>query len=140
MAGEKPTAAMVLAIIGGFFIIIGGLAIFAISSLLSGILGNLTANGTSINIPGVSNILTIYGSIGIAVGVLTIVLGILAYVKTNLHIVAGVLLIIFAIMSAIFAVFGLFIGLLLTLIAGILFLVFKPARGSESTMMQEPSS
>ncbi|HYA70296.1 MAG TPA: zinc ribbon domain-containing protein [Thermoplasmata archaeon] len=111
---EKPTAAAVLSIIGGIFILLGGLAEIAIGSYASsagyGALGGAAAG---------------LGALGLLMGILILVLGILLLSNPGSHVTYGVLIIVFALISLVSFFGGFFIGFLLALIGGILALVFK---------------
>ncbi len=112
---ERPTAAMVLSIIGGVFILIGGLVGVAIGSALAFITFGF-AGGTVV----------LLGAIGTILGILTIVFAILLGMHPGNHTMYGALIVVFSIISWITAFGGFFIGFLLALIGGILALTFKP--------------
>jgi hypothetical protein len=112
---EKPTAAMILSIIGGIFILLGGLLGVAIGSTLGFITFGF-AGGT----------ILLLGAIGTVIGILTVVFGILLSMHTGSHTMYGALIIVFSIVSWITAFGGFFIGFLLALIGGILAITFKP--------------
>ncbi|MGP8078785.1 MAG: DUF6114 domain-containing protein [Thermoplasmata archaeon] len=104
----RPVGAGVLTVIGGFFILVGGLfvaalgVVFAIFGLVSG-----------------------FFLIGLLVGALTLIVGLLMLAVPSGHVVWGVLAIGLAVASVPFALGGLILGFLLTLIGGILALVWK---------------
>jgi hypothetical protein len=107
---ERPIGAAVLTIIGGFFILIGGLIWAVVGALFFAFLGVLAG----------------LFFVGLAIGLLTIVLGGLMIAMPRLHAIWGVLAIVMALLSWPFALGGIFLGFLLALIGGILALLFKP--------------
>ena len=121
MAGEKPTAAMVLSLIGGIFVLIGG----AILAAAGGLLASLAIVG--------GGLVFVFGIVGIVFGILMIVGAIMMYTNPASHTMWGAIVLVLSILSWVFAIGGIFIGFLLGLIGGILALVFKPSMGP--TMM-----
>lgn len=112
---EKPTAAMVLSIIGGVFILLGGLAEIAVGSVISSLtLG--VGGGVVIGL----------GALGLVLGILILVFGILVHSHPEQHTLYGVLIVVFSIVSLVSFVGGFVIGFILALIGGILALTFKP--------------
>ncbi len=134
MANEKPLGAVILAILAGLiFIGTGVLELMAVSIAKS------FSSSPSLNI-SVSGAVTEIGAIGLAIGILTLLMGILAFAKPKHHLLAGILLIIFSLMSFVFNILGgFFIGFLLALIAGILAIVFKPDTSVKHGETQEDS-
>jgi hypothetical protein len=112
---ERPTAAMVLSIIGGIFILLGGILGVAIGSALSFVTFGF-AGGTVL----------LLGAVGLVIGILVVVFGVLLSMHPGNHTMYGALIVVFAIVSWITAFGGFFIGFLLALIGGILALTFKP--------------
>lgn len=112
---EKPTTAMVLSIIGGVFILLGGLAEIAVGSILS-----------SLTLGFAGGSLVIFGALGAVLGILILVFGILVNAHPENHVVYGVLILVFSIVSLTSFFGGFFIGFLLGLIGGILAIVWKP--------------
>ncbi len=116
--GDKPTAAMVLSLIGGIFVIIGGAFIAFVGSLI----GSLNVSGSA----SASTAALGLGVVGIIMGLIMIVGAFMMYSKPTSAKMWGVIVLILAIISWVTAVGGLFIGFLLGLIGGILALTFKP--------------
>ncbi len=117
---EKPTAAFVLSLIGGIFIILGGIGV----AILGAIFNSLSS------IVGFGNFglgVEAFGLLGAVLGLIVIVAGVMLYVKPEQHIVWGAIVVILAIVSIPPTIAGLFIGFILALIGGILGLVFKPS-------------
>ncbi len=112
---KRPTGAMILAIVGGIFILIGGLVLVEIGSIFSSLTFGLVG-GSVIAL----------GAVGALIGILTIVCGVLLNVRPEQHAIFGALILVFAIISWVTAFGGFFLGFLLALIGGILALVFKP--------------
>ena len=118
---EKPTAAFVLSLIGGIFILLGGAFIAAVAGILSGLFAMAGFGDFGLG-------LTMVGVLGILIGLIIIVGGVMMYMKPQQHVVWGVLVLILALVSIPFSVAGGFvIGFILALIGGILGLVFKPS-------------
>ncbi len=119
--GDKPTAAFVLSLIGGIFVILGGALIAFAGSVISGTFGYL-ANGGS-----VGTTVTIFGVVGMLMGLIMIVGGVMMYSKPTSAKMWGVIVLVLSILSWVFAIGGYVIGFILGLIGGILAIVFKPA-------------
>jgi hypothetical protein len=122
---EKPTAAMVLSLIGGIFILLGGLTGVWLGSVISALTFGL-GGGT----------ITILGAIGVIIGILTILFAVMLTMHPENHTMYGALIVVFSIISWITAFGGFFIGFLLALIGGILALTFKP---TVAVMWQQPA-
>ena len=118
---EKPTAAMVLSLIGGIFVILGGAFIAFVGSIVSsfGYLANGGTNG--------GTLVTVFGVVGIIMGVIMVIGGFMMYSKPTSAKMWGIIVLILSILSWFTAVGGLVIGFLLGLIGGILAIVFKSA-------------
>jgi hypothetical protein len=122
---EKPTAAMVLSIIGGIFVILGGAFIAFVGSLFFSIPGTTGTTGPSTT--GIASVVVIVGVIGIIMGLIMIVGGVMMNSNPQSHTMWGVIVLVLSILSWGTAAGGLFIGFLLGLIGGILALTFKPS-------------
>jgi len=110
----RPTAAMVLAIIGGLFILLSGIWLAEVGSILS-----LLTSGLG------GGVLILLGAFGAVLGVLILVLGVLVYIQPQHHVVFGALILLLSIIS-LTSLGGFILGFILALIAGILALVWKP--------------
>jgi len=117
--GDKPTAAMVLSLIGGIFVIIGGAFIAFIGSLIGSL--NVAGSGSA------SSTALALGIVGVIMGLIMVVGAFMMYSKPTSAKMWGVIVLILSIISWVTAAGGLFIGFLLGLIGGILALTFKPA-------------
>jgi hypothetical protein len=112
MAESSPTAAFVLSLIGGFFVILGGILLAILGAIVSFFIGGIGA---------------VFGIAGVFFGVLIIVFAALLHARPAQHVIWGALLVLFALVSFPVSFFGGFIiGFLLTLIGGILAIVWHP--------------
>lgn len=111
---DRPTGAIVLSIIGGVFVLLGGLLATVIGSFVVCFTFGLGGGW-----------ILILGALGLLFGILMIVFGALMYHTTENHTVYGALVLVFSILSIFTAFGGFFIGFLLGLIGGILGLAFK---------------
>lgn len=111
MAENSPTAAFVLSLIGGVFVLLAGLIIAAIGAALTFFIGGIGA---------------LLGVAAIVVGLLIIVFAIMLHSRPEQHVIWGALLIVFSIISLPVSLGGFVIGFLLTLIGGILAVVWHP--------------
>ncbi len=110
MAGQVPTGGAILSLIGGIFVLLGGIAMAVIGSIFSGFLGDYTG----------------LFFIGLIVGILIIVFAILMFAMPRMKLVWGILVIVFAFVSIPYAILGGFvIGFILALVGGILAIVYK---------------
>ena len=116
--GDKPTAAMVLSLIGGLFVIFGGAALAFAGSLIGSF--NVTGAGSA------SSTVLALGIVGVIMGIIMVVGGFMLYSKPTSAKMWGVIVLILSIISWVTALGGFFIGFLLGLIGGILALTFKP--------------
>jgi hypothetical protein len=112
---QKPTAAAVLSIIGGVFILLGGIAEIAVGSYVSS-LSYVTGGGAIIGL----------GLLGVIMGLLILILGILLLSNPDSNVTYGVLIIVFSLISLLSFLGGFVIGFLLALIGGILALTWRP--------------
>jgi len=120
--GEKPTAAFVLSLVSGIFIIIGGLVAAVISAVISGAFGVIPGLGR------LGGLIIILGVLGFVFGIIVIVgaiminSGVPEKVKTG-----SIIVLVFSILSLfVGGTGGFIIGFILGLIGGILGLTWKP--------------
>ena len=111
MASEKPTAAFLLSLIGGIFVLLGGLIVAAIGATLTFFLGGIGG---------------IIGLVGALWGILIIVFAVMLNSNPNNHTTYGVLILVFSLLSWFGSIGGLFLGFILGLIGGILAIVWSP--------------
>src|SRR5437867_840994 len=113
---EKPTAAFVLSLIGGIFILLGAIAVMVLMSVIGGLMLGVGPD---------PNILLIYGAVGLIFALIVLVGAVMLWMKPQQHVVWGVIVLLFSLFSII-STGGLFIGLILGLVGGILGIVWKP--------------
>src|SRR2546425_11337787 len=70
---EKPTAAFVLSLIGGIFILLGAIVVMAIMSAIGSFMG----------IGGSADLLCIYGAVGLIFAVIVLVGAVMLWVKPH---------------------------------------------------------
>ena len=128
---EKPTAAFVLSLIGGIFILLGAIVVMVIMSAI----------GSFMVIGGSADILVIYGAVGLIFAIIVLVGAVMLWMKPQQHVAWGVIVLLFSLFSII-SLGGFFIGLILGLVGGILGIVWKPpapmAPGMAPPMMPPP--
>jgi hypothetical protein len=113
---EKPTAGFVLSLIGGIFILLGGLLWISVGAIIGSLgLGDFGMGPT------------ILGAVGVIMALLVMIGGVMMYMRPQQHLMWGVIVLVFTIVSVPFSFFGLLIGFILGLIGGILGIVFKPS-------------
>ena len=105
---EKPTAAFVLGLIGGIFMLLSGIAAAVGFSLFLGSAG------------------AIFGIVGLIFGLIVLIGSIMLYQKPQSHTMWGVIILILAIVD-LPGFWGFGIGSLLAFIGAILALVYKPS-------------
>jgi hypothetical protein len=115
---DKPTAAMVLSLIGGLFVIFGG----ATLAFAGSIIGSFNFTGAA----SASQTVLALGIVGVLMGLIMVVGGVMLYSKPASAKMWGVIVLVLSIISWVTALGGFFIGFLLGLIGGILALTFKP--------------
>jgi hypothetical protein len=111
LSNERPSAAYVLSLIGGIFVIIGGLITAVVGAVVTFFAFGLGG---------------VFGVLGIIWGVLIIVFASRLNSDPNSHSTSGALIIVFSILSWVGSFGGLFIGFLLGLIGGILAITWTP--------------
>src|SRR3989442_3543790 len=106
---EKPTAAFVLSLIGGIFILLGAIVVMALASVI----GSLMLIGG-----GDPNLAYLYGAVGLIFAILVLVGAVMLWMKPQQHVMWGVVVLLFSLFSII-TTGGVFIGLSLGLIGGV---------------------
>ncbi len=117
---EKPTAAFVLSLIGGIFILLGGILTAVIMSAVGGAFAGLGMGDFGLG-------LALLGGLGVVFAIIIIVGAIMLYMKPESHVMWGVIILVLSIISLPFTALGLIIGFILGLVGGILGIVFKPS-------------
>ncbi len=111
---EKPTAAFVLSLIGGIFMLLGSLIWLALGAFMA-------------FFPTFGLGVTLLGAIGLIFSIIVILGGVMMYTRPEQHVMWGVIVLILSIVNIPFTFAGIIIGFILGLIGGILGLVFKPS-------------
>jgi len=111
----RPLEAMVLAILGGVFIVLGGIAETLVGAAVN-----------SLFFDSFSETLLISGLVGILFGALVITFGVLVYLRPERHTVLGALILVLSVVSLVSFFGGFVIGFVLGLVGGILALVYNP--------------
>jgi len=114
----KPVAAFVLSVIGGGFIFAGGLLVLYLFILVPSTLGSGTIFGVS---AGFAPLL------GLVSGPAIMILATLFYREPEHGAVYGTMTIALSVVSYVSALGGLFVGLIMGLIGGVLILVWRPS-------------
>jgi len=109
---QTPTAAFVLSLIGGVFILLGGAYMATAGSRIFTLDPTL---GLGI------------GALGVAVGVFVLVGGVMLYVRPERHRNWGIIILVFSILSLFPAIGGGLVGMILGIIGGALAISWKPA-------------
>ena len=126
--GDKPTAAFVLSLIGGVFVLLGAIVYFFVGSFFAVLLSMMANNGA---IAASGGILAVAGLI---LAVVLIIASVLAYVDPEKNkLWGGIVIIVCSVLSWAFALVGFLVGFILALIGGILFLTWKPTTPSTAT-------
>jgi MFS family permease len=122
MAEEKPTAAFVLSLIGGIFILLFGIIFGILPFLFGAVIAAIPGLG------GFGGIIIVLGLLGIIYGILVIIGAALIYTGDKGKVkIGGILVLLFSILSIFSPAFGgIIIGFILGLVGGILALVWKP--------------
>lgn len=120
MAEDKPTAAFVLSLLAGIFMLIDSILIITVASMLSLPVIPVSVHAFLIIILGIVGVII---SIFVIIGAIFINSGEEGKVRTG-----GILVLIFSIISLFVAGGGFFIGFILGLIGGILALVWKSSQ------------
>src|SRR3989454_11821225 len=105
---EKPTAAFVLSLIGGIFILLGAIVVMALASVI----GSVMVLGG-----GDPNIVYIYGAGGLIFAILVLVGAVMVWVKPQQHVPWGRVVLPFSVFRII-TTRGFFLGLIFGPIGG----------------------
>ena len=130
MTEEKPTAAFILSLIAGFFIILGGGVMTMAGSFLGrygyGMMRYGGMMGTGLRMMGFG--VGVMGVLGLVFGVIVIISAFMLNSKPDQHQTWGSLIVLFSALS----IFGSFMGfgvcLVLGLIGGILAMIWQPKK------------
>jgi len=111
MSKGKPGAAFILSLVGGLFVLLGGIATTVIGATFTLFVG------------GIGGVL---GILGIVWGILILVFASRLNSDPGSHSTSGALIVVFSVLSWVGAIGGFFIGFLLGLIGGILAITWNP--------------
>jgi len=125
---EKPTAAFVVSLLAGIFILLGAIVMMALSSVLGGLMIGVGAGAAA-------SVILLYGVVGLIFAILVLVGAVMLWMKPQSHVAAGVIILLFSLFSII-STGGFFIGLILGIIGGILAIIWKPPAPMAPGMMQ----
>lgn len=115
---EKPTAAFILGLLGGIFMLIGSFVIFSIALATVVVFSFFGLNAAS---------LLALAAVGLIVAVAMIVFSVLMYLRPQDHVVFGVLVLVLALVGFVTCFFGGFvIGMILGIIGGAIGIGHKP--------------
>lgn len=126
MGDQKPTAAFVLSLLAGIFIIIGGGVRVMVGALIRrygtyrGMMGRYGLFASLLR--GLGMGFRLIGLLAIVFGIIVIIAALLLYIHPNGHVAWGILILLFSILS----VFGSLIGIVLGIIGGILAIIWHP--------------
>ncbi len=131
---EKPTAAFILSLLGGIFIILGGGLMSSIgygfnmmSNYWGGMMGGYGMMGPSFGMMGFA--LGIMGVVGLVFGAIVIISALMLNSKPHEHATWGTIIVIFSLLSIFGSAMGAFgLGLILGTVGGILAITWKPSQ------------
>lgn len=135
MTNDKPTAAFILSLIAGVFMLLGGGMMTMIGSWVGrygyGMMGRFGGwggmMGTGFGMMGLG--FGVLGVLGLVFGVIVIVSALMLNSKPEQHQTWGSLIVLFSVLSIFGSAMGGFgVGLILGLIGGVLAITWKPAR------------
>jgi|SRR3972149_1463483 len=130
---EKPTAAFILSLVAGVFIVLGGVMISVIGYGSWGMMGDYGGyRWGGMMSPGfgmMGSAFGIVGILGLIFGAIVIISAIMLNNKPEQHSTWGTLIVLFSVLSIFGSAMGGFgVGLVLGLIGGILAITWKPTQ------------
>ena len=127
---ERPTAAFILSLIGGIFILLGGGMMSMLGYGFRGMMSSYGGWGYGMMRPGFGMMGLAFGAtgiLGLVFGVIVIISAIMLNSKPQEHTTWGTLIVIFSVLSIVGSAMGGFgIGLVLGLVGGVLAITWKP--------------
>jgi hypothetical protein len=130
---ERPTAAFLLSLVGGIFILLGGgvmsmLGTFGFGGMMGGYRGMMGYGYSGYGYGMMGGLgFGMFGILGLIFGVIVIISAFMLNSKPHEHSTWGTLIVIFSVLSIFGGMMGGFgIGLILGLIGGILGITWKP--------------
>ena len=124
MAGEKPSAAFVLSLIGGIFILLAGIVVAVIGAALTSFFFGIGG---------------LFGILGVVWGAGIVYCAVRLNSSPEQHTTYGVLIILFSVFSWVGAFGGFVLGFLLALLGGILALVWSPPSTQAAPVQAQPT-
>lgn len=118
---EKPIAAFIISLIGGIFIILGGLTTIAMMSAWSWIIMRRMMHWWF-----APRIFIWIGAFGLISGIIVVISALMLNFEPEKHIAWGTLILLFSVLSIFGGIGGFAVGLILGIIGGILALTWKP--------------
>jgi hypothetical protein len=130
MTEEKPTAAFILSLIAGIFIILGGGVMTMMGSFLGsygyGMMRYGGVMGAGLRMMGFGG--GVMGVLGLVFGAIVIISAFMLNSKPDQHQTWGSLIVLFSALSIFGSVMGFGIGLVLGLIGGVLAITWQPTK------------
>ena len=140
MAEEKPTAAFVLSLLAGVFIILGGGVMSMMGSLVGsyqggygGMMGGYGGFGSMMGgygygmMRGLGFGFGLMGVLGVVFGIIVIVSALMLNSRSSEHTTWGILILVFSVLSVFGSMMGGFgVGVVLGIIGGVLGITWKP--------------
>lgn len=139
MAEARPTAGMVLSVIGGLFILLVGALILWVASILESLIeGLLPLSGATLNMDPLLWVRILGGVFGVAFGLIIILGGAMMAIRPQSSTIWGVIILILSILSVL-STGGFFLGMILGIVGGILGIVWKPPMAQPAPMVSSPA-
>jgi hypothetical protein len=132
LSEERPTAAFILSLLGGVFILLGGGMMGMIGSFMGpygfgGMMGYYGRRGIMMS-PAFGMMRLAFSILGLIFGAIVIISAIMLNKKPEEHNTWGTLIIVFSVLSVFGGFGGFAVGLILGLIGGILAVTWKPTQ------------
>jgi len=126
MGDQKPTAAIVLSLLAGIFIVIGGGVRIVMGALMRrygayrGMMGGFGLSTLLLRGLGVG--FRLMGILAVVFGIIVVVAALMLYIHPSGHVAWGVVILVFSILS----VFGSIFGIVLGILGGIFAIIWHP--------------
>ncbi|MEM3733232.1 MAG: DUF6114 domain-containing protein [Candidatus Bathyarchaeia archaeon] len=117
---EKPTAAFIISLISGIFIILGGFATIVMMGTWGWMMGRMIHGWF------MPRIFVWIGFFGLISGIIVVISALMLNFKPENHVAWGTLILLFSVLSIFGGAGGFAVGLILGVIGGILALTWKP--------------
>jgi hypothetical protein len=130
MTEEKPTAAFILSLIAGIFILLGG----GVMSMMGSIIGSLGGYGMmggygrlGYGMMGLGYGFALIGVVGLVFGAIVVISSVMLNNKPTEHSTWGSVIVLFSVLSIFTSTMGGFgVGLILGIVGGVLGITWKP--------------